>query len=338
MAALPLDLVRAWGSKGPKEAWAAILGHASTICSAPLDAGTAPAEVTRRDREMAAADLFLSGSGWDLWRTYETDVERTSEALASWWSKSSPGRAILVLDGFSLREAPWILHGAAAHGLRIEAARVTGAELPGETEFFARALGFGQRSALENNAATGLSHRLQGARTDTTDLPWRDCEAAIGSERDWVFWHHWPDERAHQLGEAGRGGLEKLTADAAAKLTDEAFWSFARRLATGRRLIITSDHGYAASGHFTDATEEQAKRLKGLFKSGRWAEIAGESDGASPWMPPVDLVLETAHGRKRFVLGRRRWKSQGGYPSLAHGGLSVLEIAVPFIEIAAVVA
>jgi hypothetical protein len=33
------------------------------------------------------------------------------------------------------------------------------------------------------------------------------------------------------------------------------------------------------------------------------------------------------------VNGRRKWKSAGGYPTLIHGGLSVLEVAVPFIEL-----
>ena len=31
--------------------------------------------------------------------------------------------------------------------------------------------------------------------------------------------------------------------------------------------------------------------------------------------------------------GRRKWKSAGGYPTLTHGGLSVLEVAVPWIEL-----
>jgi hypothetical protein len=50
-------------------------------------------------------------------------------------------------------------------------------------------------------------------------------------------------------------------------------------------------------------------------------------------MPPLDMVIENSHGRSRLVLGRRKWKSQGGYPTLAHGGLTVLEACVPFIEL-----
>lgn len=51
------------------------------------------------------------------------------------------------------------------------------------------------------------------------------------------------------------------------------------------------------------------------------------------WVPPLSQVLTTQHGNWNIVLGRKKWRSQGGYPSLAHGGLSLLEVAVPFIEL-----
>ena len=37
--------------------------------------------------------------------------------------------------------------------------------------------------------------------------------------------------------------------DAAQQLSSDDFWAFVERLATGRRLVITSDHGYAATSH-----------------------------------------------------------------------------------------
>jgi hypothetical protein len=33
-------------------------------------------------------------------------VPRTAPALAEWWAGKSPGRAVLILGGLSLREAP----------------------------------------------------------------------------------------------------------------------------------------------------------------------------------------------------------------------------------------
>jgi hypothetical protein len=211
----------------------------------------------------------------------------------------------------------------------VHSARVTGAELPAETTPFANALGFSARAALENNGASA-GHRLAGARTETIGVPWADAVKFIGAEPSWVLWHHWPDDRIHDLAEAGQG-LEKLTSEVQRELGGGAFWSLVERLTTGRRLVITSDHGYAASGLFADTSDEQAKHLKELFKSGRSAP--GTRDARGNWIPPVDLTLSSTHGARRYALGRRKWKSPGGYPTLTHGGLSVLEVASPFIEL-----
>lgn len=326
---LPLPLTRALGAADAAEAWSAVLKHAWSICSAPLPERGVTGEITRRDRDVGALDLFLTAAGWDLWRSFEKSVERTSDALASWWSSQAGGRAVLLLDALSLREVPWLLRGAADRGFTVHAARATGSELPPETTPFANALGFPSRAALENNGAGG-THRLPGARTESVGVPWADAVALLGAEPNWVLWHHWPDVRVHDVAVAGQG-LEKLTAEVQRELASDAFWNLVERLATGRRLVITSDHGYAASGLFGDTPDDQARHLKELFKSGRSAPDDGSPSGA--WVPPVEIALESVHGERRYAIGRRKWKSPGGYPTLTHGGLSVLEVLSPFIEI-----
>jgi hypothetical protein len=133
----------------------------------------------------------------------------------------------------------------------------------------------------------------------------------------------------HDHDDPGKG-LTTLTQEVQENLTSEDFWRFVERLAEGRRLVITADHGYAASGLFPDSNKEQTDYLKDIFKSGRWESSIVE---AGSWAPPIDLLLNTENGENLFVLGRRKWKSAGGYPTLTHGGLSVLEVAVPFIEL-----
>lgn len=327
---LPLDLLRVLMDAEPEPAWRAVFDYAWRTCTLPLSAAQADGEVTRRDRRIGDLDLFLTSSGWDLWSRFESSVEHTADAVVEWWNKQTDGRAILILDGLSLREAPWILQEAERRGYMLHSARVTASELPGDTTSFAKALGFGQRSSLENNGAS-KTHRLPGARTESLSLPWKDCIASITPDPCWIIWHHWPDTRVHDLAEAGRG-LNPLTDEAVEELTSEAFWVFVDRLATGRRVVITSDHGYAASGLFSDEDGTQGKYLKTRFKSGR-SQSAEDGDGVPGWVPPLDVVLTSRHGRYRYVLGRRKWKSQGGYPTLTHGGLSVLEVASPFIEI-----
>lgn len=327
---LSYDLIQKLQNEPPTDAWRSIFAHAWSICAQPIDDGKAEGEVVRRDRALADIDLYLATAGWDLWSGYEASVPRTADALADWWQQYSGGggRAVLILDALSLREAPWLIAGAEARGYNVVNARATGAELPPDTTPFAKALGFGQRSSLGNNGA-GSAHKLAGARTESTDIDWQSCADMIGSEPDWLFWHHWPDKDVHDFADAGEG-LRPLVQKADDHLRSDAFWSLVSRLAEGRRLVITSDHGYAASELFPDATSEQSDYLKQVYKSGRWNTAAHEPGS---WVPPIDLMLDTRHGRHLFVNGRRKWKSAGGYPTLTHGGLSILEVAVPFLEL-----
>ena len=235
----------------------------------------------------------------------------------------------MILDGLSLRESPWLLQEAERRGYHIQQAGVRGTELPSDTTPFAKALGFGQRSSIDNNGA-GLAHNLPGARTESLNAAWDYCLDWIASAPAIVLWHHWPDERIHQLAEPG-DGFQKLCREAAQQLTSDSFWKMVERMATGRHLVITSDHGYAASGMFTDVTNrDQANWLKANFGSSRFAHGPGTPHH---WLPPISLCLQTANGVNQFALGRRKWRSTGGYPTLAHGGLSLLEVTVPFIEL-----
>ncbi len=326
---LPLELLRSMQVADPVTAWKAIFKYSWALLSAPLDAKMYESEVKRRDKAIANIDLFLATAGWELWKDWTKSVARTSTTLVDWWERQDSGRAVLILDGLSLREAPWILEGLQKRGYLVHDARATGAELPANTTPFAKALGFAQRSALGNDGA-GSSHRLVGARTETLDVNWEDAASQITSQSRWVLWHHWPDTCIHEMAEQGKG-LSELVAEVADRLTSESFWEMIFRLTQGRRLVITSDHGYAASGMFPDITaKEQANYMKSNFKAGRSVSDSGIQ---SSWVPPVDLVIDTDSGPQRFVLGRRKWKVSGGYPTLTHGGLTILETMVPFIEV-----
>jgi len=287
--------------------------------------------------DLAAADLVLATTAWDLWNHYETVVPRTSIALESWWIDPRPGahtgRAVLILDGLSLREVPFLLDAARQRGFSVLQARVTGAEIPADTTSFAQSLGYSGRMTLRNNGGVGIG-RLAGASTDTTDISFDACAAQIGSDQNYVLWHHWPDCRLHAL--CGPGlGLSALAKEAASVLVGDPFWNMVEVLTAGRRLVITSDHGYAASGLFTDTDDSSQQRyLRDRFKSGRWSRVSPDTPASNQnWVPPLDIRIRTVHSDGRFVLGRRKWKSPGGYPTLTHGGLSLLEVAVPFVEL-----
>lgn len=318
-------------SGGAATVWPSIVEHALAVCRQPLAPATAVTHVVRRERELAVLDHLLCGCAWDLWDELPDCVESTAERLVHWWAEQVGGKAVLLLDGMSLRELPWLLQGAAMRGLTVHAVRATLCERPGDTQSFARALGFGSRSALQADGA-GMSHRLHGARTECVALPWADCAVLIDAHPHWMFWHEWPDRQMHD-GDGPGQGLDLLTRHAAKQLTSEDFWAFVVRLAQGRRLVITSDHGYAATGHFTDADERAKAVLRREFGARRSSAGALSADAPGGLLPPVLLASTGVHGPHRQVLGRWKWPVPGGYPTLAHGGLTLLEVLSPYVEL-----
>ena len=313
----------------PKEAWGIIFDRLWEIFAAPLTTEHAENEIIERERRISALELILSGSSWNLWSDFEKCVPRAAPSLVDFWNSTQSGKAVLILDGLSLREMPWLVEEAKRRGYVLQQSRVRGSEIPSDTTPFAKALGFSQRSALQNNGA-GRSHKLKGAVTEVLSAAWEYCMDWASSAPDVCLWHQWPDDRIHQLAEPG-DGFQRLCRDAAEQLTSDAFWKMIDGMTTGRRMVITSDHGYAASGMFADVSDkEQVGWLKATFGSSRFAHGPGS---AQHWVPPNALSLTTAKVTNPFALGRRKWKSAGGYPTLAHGGLSLLEVTVPFIEI-----
>ena len=308
-------------------AWDGIVENMLRVFSAKLDPHNYVGEIRNRDRYVGEFDNVLATSGWNLWSDFGASVPRTSQLLCDWWNNPFAGRAVLILDGLSLREIPWLLQGAEEHGFQIKQARVTAAELPAETNQFAAALGLNSRSQLQNNQA-GLVHKLAPAATESLEWPWLDCAGLIKSSPDWLFWHHWPDCKIHATDGPGQG-LDELAQEAKQQLNSAEFWQFVDRLATGRRLVITSDHGYAATGLFHDAADGQTKYLKETFQGGRYT-AGGEPDS---FVPPLSYIVDSPHGTTRYALGRRKWKVAGGYPTLVHGGLSLLEVLSPFVEL-----
>lgn len=312
-------------NSSPQAAWEQILAELWKIFAEPLDPATAYALTTEMDKKAGALDTLLSGAAWDLWHEVNSSPLRTSQHLQSFWKQESKGKAILILDALSLREACWILEQADSRDYTVNKSYATLAELPGDTTPFAKALGFGQRSSLTDNG--GKSEFFPGAYTESVDMPFADCGSLVKPETGVIFWHHWPDSNMHDLADNG-SGAQKLTKAAVEALTGNDFWSFVDRLVTGRKLVITGDHGYANAGLFRDLVDkEQIDYMKKLFKSGRSTTTSPEIN--YNWVPPLTIEME-GH---TLALGRRKWRNPGGYPTLTHGGLSVLEIAVPFIEI-----
>jgi len=312
-------------TSSPMDSWKLVLGELWKIFSTSLHPAKADALTTERDKKAGEIDALLSGAAWDLWPEIKDSPLRTAIQLKKFWEQEAKGKAILILDALSLREACWIIEQAESRGYVVNRSHATVAEIPGDTTPFAKALGFNQRSSLADNG--GKSDSFPNAYTESIGIPFADCSKLIKPEVGVIFWHHWPDSSMHDLADDGNGG-QKLTRAAIETLTGDDFWSFIERLSTGRKLVITGDHGYANAGLFRDiANKEQSDYMKKLLKSGR--SSTNSADSNHHWVPPLTVGING----NTLAVGRRKWKSQGGYPTLTHGGLSLLEMTVPFIEI-----
>lgn len=270
-------------------------------------------------------DRILSEAAWELWHAYPKQAGLTSAALQNCCRESSSGgQTVLILDALSLRELPLLIGGAQTRDIEFEVT-VTGSECPSTTDQFAGALGLPSRSGLANDSKPGTFKLFGGdVYTDVLSIPFEDCN--VPPSPNVVIWHSWLDDLIH---------LQKLP-DQIAKNTSltlqgDGFWNFVNKLRQGRKLVITSDHGYAVSKRFSsEVTDPDAVEiLRKTFGASR-SKPAKET-WQKQFMPPLVMTCNNQH----VVMGQRKWKVQGGFPHLCHGGMSLLEVVVPWIEIPA---
>jgi hypothetical protein len=303
------------------------------IFDALRDAALLSPKVGALDRITVVPDQLLANSAWSLWDEFLSHAPLAIYELKKFWvEQKASGRAILILDGLSLRELPIILNAATERGitpLRVEA---RGSQLPTETDRFAEALGVSSRSKLRNNQAPS-SFIFAGPDVYSTVLesPFVDCFGQVTSHTHLFYWHTWPDEPLIHGNAQKDDALSLLAAQTKRHLAGEDFWSFIDRLRQGRRLVITADHGYANSHSFSDEQQnpETIQLLRNTFGAKRNSIESPNARWPRHHLPPL---VARVSGRLA-VIGQRKWPVQGGFPRLCHGGLSLLEAAVPYIEL-----
>jgi hypothetical protein len=305
--------------------WRRLIDRVHDVCGAAIDGDVAKA-IREREQEVGELDDLISTSAWDLWNAFQAGVPRTSDELKTFWKRPHVGKAILILDGLSMRELPHLIKGASDHGLKVLTNKVTASEIPPETDPFAAALGFSSRSAL---SGAPKSPFFPDAKTTVTDMDWGSCTKLLTPDPHWIVWHKMPDDRIHGLENDG-DALGRLSRELADEFSGDAFWELVLKLTTGRALVITSDHGYACGGAFFEMPEGPTEFLRETFKGRRSLRGDGDLGNGSP---PLVIPLHTPDGPYRLALGRRKWKLPGGFPKLTHGGLTLFEVLSPFLEI-----
>jgi hypothetical protein len=277
--------------------------------------------------ETVEPDRLLSEAAWELWESFPKDVEKTSPRLVSWTTDSNAvgGRAVLILDALSLRELFVIVEAAKNRNIAISHISVAGSECPSTTDEFAHSLGVPSRASLSNDKKSAVFTPFCGnCYTDVCSTPFEDTN--IPPNPNLFIWHSWLDDLIHlnSLPDVLEGIVSKT-------LQSDGFWGFVNKLRKGRKLVITSDHGYAVSRNFSTEVQDPiaVHFLKMNFGATRFCKAQGEWPIRT--VPPIGL---TAHGQ-RIITGQKKWKIQGGFPHICHGGLTLLEALVPWIEMEA---
>jgi hypothetical protein len=291
-------------------------------------------------RETVIPDRLIAESAWELWQAFPTAAPKAIDAIRAFWStaSASAGTAVLILDALSLRELPLIVAGAAKRGIAATSITVCGSAVPTETIGFAAALGLTTRSQLFNNQPpASFAFAGPDVHTDVLEEPFGDCVARVPAKPRLFFWHKWPDEPLIHDHSEQREGDSVVAAEIKRTLLSDDFWSFVNALRQGRRLLITGDHGYATASDFSSEIKDEPSVR--LFAGTFGAQRAIREDPAQPWprqhLPPPVLRFTDDSGTWLVVIGQRKWKVRGGFPTLCHRGLSLLEAAVPVIEFGA---
>lgn len=284
------------------------------------------------DKATVVPDRLLANTAWNLWDNFHHYAPTVVDELKKFWVQTTAaGTAVLVLDALSLRELPIILAAAKDRGLTPLNVEALGSQVPSDTDRFAQALGLSSRSKLFNNhPPESFIFNGPDLHSDVLDSPFADCVDLVPSKPRLFLWHKWPDEPLIHLHDSQDDGPDIVASQIKQQLSSSEFWEFIDRMRQGRRLVITSDHGYAVSRFFSDELKDSdtVQLMRSVFGAKRYAV---DSPG-TPWprrhLPP----LVTRHNGRLVVIGQRKWAVQGGFPHLCHGGLSLLEAVVPFIE------
>jgi len=270
-------------------------------------------------------ELIAAGSArvWDELAA----ASESAPTLAQWLGISAPlplvtPRAAVVFDGLSLREVPMLLSHAAASGFRVKSMRVIATCLPTETQHFVEQRVLGKR--VSPSALPGRREFAEkNAQTFYFGQP--NSRDTLPSGRSLLVWSHYPDGLFFD----DNARSEKLF-DTFASYIETIWKCTVQAMPSDVPIVVTSDHGYVFFGAGGEADSLQSDAGP-LLEQSRWREF--KPDEAFPaWHPDLQLLPS-----RRLALMRGRIRTRKPGPSsnrlYQHGGFSLMEVLVPWIEL-----
>lgn len=289
--------------------------------------GSEPEQFLRGGEEAVCGLEELIGTGaQEIWGELAAQ-SRSAPTIKNWLGLDAPlplakPRAAVVFDGLSLREFPLMLRLAEDSGFRVKSAGAVATCLPTETMDF-------------------VEQRVIGTRLGPSQLPGRTELAEHNVE---AFYLEHPTSRYSPTD--GRSVLlwstypDRLFSDDAAR-TEALFANFHRNyiptiwknsvqaIPRGLPIVVTSDHGYIFLGASFETT--RTSEAPSLLGQSRFKEFAPD-EPFPQWNPDLQLLPER---RVAMLRGRMRTRPPGvsSRKLYHHGGFSLMEVFVPWIEL-----
>jgi len=262
-----------------------------------------------REEQMFRLERFLSDTVSDL---YDLLLQRAIEQDGSYVLKWLQGNNVVVIaDSLSVREATLLCHWFPQMDFA-EDQPFAVAPFPTLTESLAQKL-LGVIAPSGGKDTERFSYRyIAGPGTSGQSFP-EDCPLLI--------WLRLPDAELEQVTEAQTTKMADVL-----RVTAEVLNELLQRL-EGRKVVITSDHGYfygASHNHFDEIPFRSLERLT----RERRAYRSGEASS----LPSLKQEAIVEH-EGWIVFKGRYWLSGSGQNAChtAHGGLSLAEVLVPVL-------
>jgi len=240
---------------------------------------------------------------------------------------SEPNTAVVVFDGLSIREVPMILTLADKSGFDISLLGTSHAAIPSETiDFINRELPCGRI------APSQLQTRRELKEKGIVAIYSRDITQPLSAEYEnssLLVWSSFPDSTYKDSGAKFESHFENIHA-----LFETAWMNIVQAIKGKKKIIITSDHGYIFFGTGMDfpRSPSETKALNAYFGNDRNVPLEENLQ-----LPISDDLFVVQSQNVAMVKGRVRTKSTGEAASklYRHGGLSLMEMITPWIELKA---
>jgi hypothetical protein len=240
---------------------------------------------------------------------------------------SHPDHAVVIFDGLSLREIPMLSNLAEKSGLKISRTDASLAAVPCETmDFIAQELPCGRIAPSALPARKELKERgiaVVYSGNYTQGIPENHDRSAL------LVWSSFPDITYKDSGARFDSHFENIHA-----MFETAWMSTVQRIKGKGKIVITSDHGYIFFGAGMDFPRQPAemKDLNGYFGNDRYASLTEK-----PAPPASDDIYIDFARQIALLKGRVKTRSTGEAAAklYKHGGLSLMEMLTPWIELEA---